>query len=52
VVTPSGTVVPFVTFGSGAAGAAGVAGNAFTANFGGSAFSGAVPSGYTAGWPA
>jgi len=48
--TPSGTVVPFVTFGSGLAGAAGQAGNVITANFGGSSFVGAVPSGYTAGW--
>lgn len=48
---PAGTIVPFVTFGSGLAGAAGVAGNVITANFGASAFVGAVPSGYTAGWP-
>ena len=47
----AGTIVPFVTFGSGPAGAAGVAGNVFTANFSASGFVGAVPSGYTAGWP-
>ena len=49
--TPSGSSVPFVTFGSGIGGAAGVAGNVMTANFGAAAFTGAVPSGYTAGWP-
>lgn len=43
---PAGTMVPFVTFG----GTSGVANNVFTANFGASAFSGAVPSGFTAGW--
>jgi SPRY domain len=37
---------PVATFGS----VATQAGDAFTANFGGSAFSGAVPSGFTAGW--
>jgi SPRY domain len=47
----SGANVPFVTFGSGLAGQAGVAGNVWTANFGDSAFVGAVPAGYTAGWP-
>jgi hypothetical protein len=50
--TPAGTLIPFVTFGSGLAGAAGVANNVITANFGASAFVGAVPSGYTSGWPA
>jgi hypothetical protein len=45
---PTGTIVPFVTFGSGLAGAAGVAGNVFTANFGASAFVGTIPTGYTA----
>lgn len=49
---PAGTIVPICTFGSGPAGAAGVANNVITANFGASAFTGAVPSGYTAGWPA
>jgi hypothetical protein len=49
---PAGTIVPFVTFGSGLAGAAGLSGNVMTANFGASSFVGAVPSGYTAGWPA
>jgi len=49
--TPSGTIIPFVTFGSGLAGQAGVAGNVFTANFGGAAFNGAVPTGYIAGFP-
>lgn len=48
---PAGAMVPFVTYGSSFTGAAGVAGNVWTANFGDSAFSGAVPSGYTAGWP-
>lgn len=47
----AGTIVPFVTFGNGYVGSGGVSGNAFTANFGDSAFVGAVPSGYTAGWP-
>ncbi|WP_256808135.1 hypothetical protein [Bradyrhizobium sp. Bra64] len=44
---PSGTYVPFSTFG----GSFGTAGQIQTANFGGSAFLGAVPSGFTAGWP-
>lgn len=44
-------LVPFVTFGSSFSGAAGVSGNVLTANFGDSAFTGAVPSGYTSGWP-
>lgn len=47
---PSGTIIPFVTFGSGLAGAAGVSGNVITANFGATSFVGAVPSGYTSGW--
>jgi hypothetical protein len=47
----TGTNVPFVTYGSGLAGQAGVANNVWTANFGDTAFSGAVPAGYTAGWP-
>jgi hypothetical protein len=47
---PSGTVVPWVTFGSGPAGQAGVAGNVFTANFGASGFVGTPPTGYTARW--
>jgi len=45
---PAGTMVPFVTFG----GTAGTAGHALTANFGASVFSGAVPAGFTSGWPA
>jgi len=43
---PAGTMVPFVTFG----GTSGGVGNVLSANFGASAFSGAVPSGFTAGW--
>jgi hypothetical protein len=50
-VVGSGALVPFVTFGNGLAGQAGVVGNVITANFGASAFSGAVPVGYTAGLP-
>ena len=46
VPIPAGTMVPFVVFG----GASGVAGSAVTANFGASAFAGAVPAGFTAGW--
>lgn len=48
VTIPAGTMVPFVTFG----GTAGAANNVFTANFGASGFTGTVPSGFTAGWPA
>lgn len=44
---PAGTMVPFVTFG----GSSGVSGVVFTANFGDSAFVGAVPAGFTSGWP-
>ena len=40
----SGSLIPYVVTGTGA-------GNAFTANFGGSAFTGTVPSGFTSGWP-
>ena len=47
VVTPAGTMVPFCTFG----GAGGTADNVLTANFGASTFTGAVPSGFTSGWP-
>jgi len=47
VTVPAGTMIPFCTFG----GTFGVSGNVFTANFGASAFAGAVPSGFTAGWP-
>jgi hypothetical protein len=43
----AGTVCPFVPFG----GIGGVANNIFTTNFGASAFAGAVPSGFTSGWP-
>jgi hypothetical protein len=46
VTIPSGSMVPYCTFG----GAGGDSGRAFTANFGASSFSGAVPSGFTAGW--
>jgi hypothetical protein len=49
---PAGTIIPFVTFGSGLAGAAGVSGNVITANFGATSFVGTPPSGYAAGWPA
>jgi hypothetical protein len=45
---PAGTMVPFCTFG----GTLGGAGGIFTANFGASAFVGAVPAGFTPGWPA
>jgi hypothetical protein len=44
----AGTMVPFATFG----GASGLANNVITANFGASAFTGAVPAGFTSGWPA
>lgn len=46
----SGSVVPYVTYGSGPAGQAGQSGNVFTANFGASAFVGTPPTGYTARW--
>lgn len=50
--TPA-SLVPFVTYGTHSfGGQAGQSGNVFTANFGASSFVGAVPSGYTAGWPA
>lgn len=42
----SGSLTPVCTFG----GLVGVAGNVNTANFGATAFSGAVPSGFTSGW--
>jgi hypothetical protein len=48
VTIPAGTMVPFVTFG----GTGGAANNVRTAKFGATAFTGAVPSGFTAGWPA
>jgi hypothetical protein len=48
ITIPAGTMVPFLTFG----GSLGTANCVFTANFGASAFVGAVPSGITAGWPA
>lgn len=44
---PTGTLVPFNVFG----GTGGVANNVLTTNFGATAFTGAVPSGFTAGWP-
>jgi len=47
ITVPAGTIVPVVTFG----GSGGSTGNAFTANFGATAFTGAAPSGFTAGWP-
>jgi|SRR5580765_939846 len=47
ITIPAGTMVPFVTFG----GSGGAANNVVAANFGNAAFSGAVPSGFTAGWP-
>jgi len=47
VTIPSGTMVPFCTFG----GFAGTAGQVYTANFGALAFSGTVPSGFQPGWP-
>jgi len=47
VVIAAGSWTPAVGFlGSGA-----VVGDSFTANFGASAFSGTVPSGFTSGWP-
>jgi hypothetical protein len=48
ITITAGTMVPFVTFG----GSVGTANNIQTANFGASAFAGAVPAGFTAGWPA
>jgi hypothetical protein len=48
IVPPAGALAPICTFG----GTSGVAGSAITANFGQSAFVGAVPSGFTSGWPA
>lgn len=43
----AGTYIPFCTFG----GTSGIAGNVITLNPGTAAFSGAVPSGFTSGWP-
>jgi len=43
----TGTLVPFVTFG----GTGGASGDQFTLNMGASAFTGAIPSGYTAWCP-
>ena len=48
VAIPAGTIIPFCTFG----GIGGVSNNVITANFGASSFTGAVPSVFTAGWPA
>lgn len=48
VTVPAGTIAPLCTFG----GSGGVSGNVYTANFGGTVFTGAVPSGFTSGWPA
>ena len=47
ITIPAGTMVPFVTFGS----TGGAPGDKITANFGASAFTGALPSGFTSGWP-
>jgi hypothetical protein len=44
---PAGTIVPFCCFGATGT----TSGNIFTANFGASAFTGVVPSGFTSGWP-
>lgn len=43
VAIPSGSMVPFATMAASS--------TVYTANFGASAFSGAVPSGFTSGWP-
>jgi hypothetical protein len=43
---PAVSFSPYISFGNGA-----LVGDGFTANFGAAAFSGAVPSGFTAGWP-
>jgi hypothetical protein len=48
LAVPAGAMVPFATFGGGS----GLANNAVTFNLGASAFLGAVPSGFTPGWPA
>jgi hypothetical protein len=48
ITIPAGTMVPFTVFG----GSGGLANNVITANFGATAFSGAIPSGFTSGWPA
>ena len=47
VTVPAGTMIPFCVFG----GTSGSTGNVLTANFGASAFTAAVPSGFTTGWP-
>lgn len=47
VTVPAGTIVPLCTFG----GPGGTINHVLTANFGASAFVGAVPAGFTAGWP-
>ena len=47
VTIPAGAMVPSCTFG----GPLGTAGQTQTVNFGASAFVGAVPSGFTSGWP-
>jgi hypothetical protein len=48
ITISAGTMVPFCVFG----GSGGVANNVMTGNFGASGFAGAVPSGFTTGWPA
>lgn len=48
ITIPAGTMVPFLTFG----GSSGSAGIIHTVNFGASAFTGSVPSGFTSGWAA
>jgi hypothetical protein len=47
VTIPAGTIVPYCTFG----GITGGSGNSYAANFGQFNFTGAVPAGFTAGWP-
>lgn len=46
VTIPSGTYIPFVTFG----GSGATNGSVLTVNLGASAFTGTVPTGYTSGW--
>jgi hypothetical protein len=46
ITIPSGTMIPFVTFG----GTNGNVNNAITANFGATSFTGTVPSGFASGW--
>lgn len=46
-VVPAGTMIPIITFG----GTSGVAGTTMALNLGASPFVGAVPAGFTSGWP-